>query len=91
MDFHIGKTEVYGVEYAIKASGNPMRTTFNRDPLTEKDMSRAILLGSCKSGEGHDNYLKGCVVEFDITAPLFSVCCQTNHNICHLLYYGKCR
>ena len=71
MDFHIGKTEVYGVEYAIKASGNPMRTVFNRDPLTEKDMSRATLLGSCKSGEGHDNYLKGCVVEFDITAPLF--------------------
>ena len=71
MDFHIGKTEVYGVEYAIKASGNPMRTVFNRDPLTEKDISRAILLGSCKSGEGHDNYLKGCVVEFDITAPLF--------------------
>jgi hypothetical protein len=71
MDFKIGKYEVYGVEYAIKASGNPMRTAFNREPLDEKDLKRATILGNCHAGEGHDNYLKGCVVEFDITAPLF--------------------
>ena len=71
MDFKIGKTEVYGVEYAIKASGNPMRTSFNRDELTEKDLKRASSLGGARPGEGHDNYLKGCVVEFDITAPLY--------------------
>ncbi len=71
MDFNIGKVEVYGVDFAIKASGNPMRTKFNREEINEKDMKRAISLGSTKNGEGHDNYLKGCVVEFDITAPLY--------------------
>ncbi len=71
MDFNIGKTEVFGLESAIKASGNPMRTVFDRNEINEKDLKRAISLGSCRGGEGHDNYLKGIVVEFDITAPLY--------------------
>lgn len=71
MDFNIGKTEVYGLDFAIKASGNPMRTALERSETNEKDFLRATKLGSCKSGEGHDNYLKGIVVEFDITAPLY--------------------
>ncbi len=71
MNFKIGKYEVFGLESAIKASGNPMRTVFNRDEVDEKDIKRAISLGSTKGGEGHDNYLKGIVVEFDVTAPLF--------------------
>lgn len=71
MDFNIGKTEVYGLEFAIKASGNPMRTVLNREPNTDKDFLRATKLGGCRSGEGHDNFLKGIVVEFDVTAPLY--------------------
>ena len=71
MDFNVGKYEVYGLDFAIKASGNPMRTQFDRDSLTEKDLKRASVLGSARSGEGHDNYLKGIVVEFDVTAPLY--------------------
>lgn len=71
MDFNIGKTEVYGLEFAIKASGNPMRTVLNREDNTEKDFLRATKLGTCRSGEGHDNYLKGIVVQFDVTAPLY--------------------
>lgn len=71
MDFNIGKTEVFGLESAIKASGNPMRTIFDREEVNEKDVKRAIALGTAKGGEGHDNYLKGIVVEFDITAPLY--------------------
>ena len=71
MDFNIGKTELYGLDFAIKASGNPMRTALERSVTNEKDFLRATKLGSCKSGEGHDNYLKGIVVEFDITAPLY--------------------
>lgn len=71
MDFKIGKYEVYGLDYAIKASGNPMRVAFDREEVTEKDIKRCVGLGTCKGGEGHDNYLKGIVVEFDITAPLY--------------------
>ena len=51
MDFKIGKTEVFGVDFAIKASGNPMRTAFNRENVDEKDLKRAKLLGGCKGGE----------------------------------------
>lgn len=71
MDFNIGKTDVYGLDYALKASGNPMRTEFDRSELTEKDLKRGKALGGCHPGEGHDNFLKGIVVEFDITAPLY--------------------
>ena len=71
MDFNIGKTEVYGLDFAIKASGNPMRTILERSETNEKDFLRATKLGSCRSVEGHDNYLKGIVVEFDVTAPLY--------------------
>ena len=71
MDFNIGKTNVYGLEFAVKASGNPMRTALDRSETNEKDFSRAGKLGKCHPGEGHDNFLKGIVVEFDITAPLY--------------------
>ena len=71
MNFKIENTQVYGLEKAIKASGNPMRIAFDNDEITEKDMKRAISLGSAKRGEGHDNYLKGIIVQMDVTAPLF--------------------
>ncbi len=71
MDFNLGKYEVYGLDFALKASGNPMRTQFDRSEVNEKDLKRGSVLGSARSGEGHDNYLKGIVVEFDVTAPLY--------------------
>jgi len=71
MEFKIGNYEVYGLDFALKASGNPMRTEFDRTELTEKDFKRGKNLGTCRPGEGHDNYLKGIVVQFDVTAPLY--------------------
>ena len=56
MNFNIGKTEIYGLEFAIKASGNPMRTVLNREENNEKDYLRAVKLGNSRGGEGHDNY-----------------------------------
>ncbi len=71
MDFKIGKYELYGLDFALKASGNPMRTELDRSEVNEKDFRRGKVLGNARSGEGHDNYLKGIVVEFDVTAPLY--------------------
>lgn len=71
MEFKIENTNVYGLEFALKASGNPMRTKFDREELTEKDLKRGINLGTTKSGEGHDNFLKGIIVQFDVSAPLY--------------------
>lgn len=71
MNFNIKNTFVYGLDHAIKASGNPMRTVIDSSEVTEKDISRAIKLGATKQGEGHDNYLKGILVQLDVTAPLY--------------------
>ena len=71
MKFNISNTAVYGLDRAIKASGNPMRTVINTDPIDEKDINRAAKLGNTPNGLGHDNYLKGILVHVDIVAPLY--------------------
>lgn len=71
MEFNVKNTQVYGLEKAIKASGNPMRTVIETDEINDKDVLRAQKLGGTRSGEGHDNFLKGIIVQMDVTAPLF--------------------
>ncbi len=71
MEFKIENTEVYGLEKAIKASGNPMRTVLDRSDINDKDYQRAYKLGQTLNGQGHDNFLKGIVVQMDLTAPLY--------------------
>lgn len=71
MEFKIENSMVYGLDNAIKASGNPMRTTFEKGEIDQKDLNRAKKLGNANQGEGHDNYLKGILVQLDVTAPLY--------------------
>ena len=71
MDFKIENSEVYGLNKAYKASGNPMRTKIDNGEVNEKDINRAFKLGSCRNGLGHDNFLKGIIVQMDVTAPLY--------------------
>ncbi len=71
MEFKIENTQVYGLDKAYKASGNPMRTLIDNGVVTDKDKLRAQKLGSCRNGLGHDNFLKGIIVQLDITAPLY--------------------
>lgn len=73
MEFHIENTQVYGLDKAIIASGNAMRTVMddNTKEATEKDYKRAITLGTTGTGEGHDNFLNGVIVQFDLYAPLY--------------------
>lgn len=71
MEFKIDNTNVYGLERSVKASGNPMRTEIDKTDPTDKDFSRAYTLGAVPSGSGHDNFLKGIIVQMDVTAPLY--------------------
>ncbi len=71
MNYWIGNESVYGLERAIKASGNPMRTKLETSPITEKDVLRARRLAATRGGEGHDNFLKGITVQLDVIAPLY--------------------
>lgn len=73
MEFKIENTEVYGISKSIIASGNAMRTEMDNNSsfFKENDLNRAVKLGNTKSGEGHDNFLNGIIVQFDIYAPLY--------------------
>lgn len=71
----IFNTRVYGMEESIIAGGYPMRAdeitewTEEELNLTEKDIKRAVKLGTVPTGTGHDNFLKGIIVQFDIKYP----------------------
>lgn len=75
MEFKIENTEVYGLNKSVIASGNAMRVEME-DNTKEVDQNskafkRASLLGTTKTGEGHDNFLNGIIVQFDLYAPLY--------------------
>lgn len=78
----IKNTQVFGLERAVVASGNPMivgeiDTTSNP---TSRDWKRAQGLGLAKIGSGHDNYLSGVLVTFDLKYPqYFSMELQRYH------------
>lgn len=39
------------------------------DEQAKKDFKRAVVLGKTKAGSGHNNYLKGIIVNFDVIYP----------------------
>jgi len=71
----IFNTRVYGLEESVLAGGYPMRAdeigewTEEELNLTDKDMKRAAKLGTVPTGTGHDNFLKGVIVQFDVRYP----------------------
>lgn len=73
MEFHIENTEVYGLNKSFIASGNPMRIKMGDNTKTpaDKDINRSLLLAKTKPGGGHDNFLNGVIVQFDLYAPLY--------------------
>ncbi len=60
--------KVYGLEESIKASKYPMSTDINF--LNSEITNTVKTLGSSKKGEGHDQFLTGIVVQFDLTFSL---------------------
>ena len=73
MQFKIENTEIYGINKSLIASGNAMRTTIddNTADYSDNDLKRSSKLAHTKTGEGHDNFLNGIIVQFDIYAPLY--------------------
>ena len=68
----VDNARVYGLEESIVASGYPMHIeTFNIDEidLIDKDIKRAKHLGNAVPGSGHDCFLKGIIVQFDLQVP----------------------
>jgi len=75
----IKNTEIFGLDRAIRASGNAMSVgeidTTDKidigDAEYRKHTNRAEKLGSTKVGSGHDHYLLGIHVQFDIKYPQY--------------------
>jgi hypothetical protein len=60
----IDNVNVYGLENAVRVSKFPMAV--DSEKCTTEITNRTKQLGSCGMGEGHDNYLNGIVVQFDL-------------------------
>jgi hypothetical protein len=69
----ISNVNTYGLNESIVASGYPMTTEVGemlvRPSEFDKSTNRAKILGQAKSGSGHDCFLKGIIVQFDLKAP----------------------
>ena len=67
--------KVYGLEESIIRSGYPMtvgepmdfRYNYPHEVVPdERDVNRAVKLANARVGSGHDNFLKGIIVQFDL-------------------------
>lgn len=68
--------QVFGIERSLIASGNPMTVgeinTLRTDvELVDSDINRGRRLGGVPTGTGHDNFLKGIIVQFDVKYPQY--------------------
>jgi hypothetical protein len=61
----IENVQVYGIENAIRCSKFPMATDINK---LNSDMTKTVLsLGNSEKAAGHDQFLTGIIVQFDLT------------------------
>lgn len=61
----ISNVHVYGLENAVRGSKFPMATDI--ESLNSDIVDRTRSLGKSKIGSGHDNFLNGIIVQFDVT------------------------
>lgn len=61
----VSNVEVYGLERSIRESKYPM--SVNTALCTEELTERQIKLANAPKGSGHDNFLCGILVRFDLT------------------------
>ena len=61
----ITNTKVYGLDESIVRAKYPMATDVSK--LTSEMTKGVFKLGTCEKGTGHDNWLNGVIVQFDLT------------------------
>lgn len=61
----ISDVKVYGLDDSIKASKYPMAVDVSK--CTSEITNTVRNLATCSTGTGHDNFLKGIIVQFDLT------------------------
>lgn len=66
----ISNLKVYDLEESIIASGYPMLAEVTDRDVKAQDYKRAKVLAARESSEGHDNFLSGILVSFDVTCSI---------------------
>ena len=61
----VSNVNVYGLEESVKGSKYPMATDL--ESITTEITPTTKKLANAKTGSGHDNFLNGIVVQFDLT------------------------
>ena len=61
----ITNVEIYGLERAIRTAKYPKAVKI--DELNTELTKGIKACANCRTGEGHDNFLKGIIVQFDLT------------------------
>ena len=61
----ISDAVVYGLDESIKRAKYPMSTDVSK--LNEEMTNGILRLAQSEKGEGHDNWLNGVIVQFDLT------------------------
>lgn len=61
----VSNVKVYGLDESIKASKYPMAVDI--DKCNTEITPRVKSLAGCKTGTGHDQFLTGIIVQFDLT------------------------
>lgn len=64
----VSNWNVYGLDDSIKASKYPMAVDLNK--LNSDVTNTVVKLAQSEPGSGHDNWLNGCLVQFDLTFSL---------------------
>ena len=59
---------VYGLDESVKASKYPMAV--DTDQCTDEITDRVRSLAACEKGGGHDQFLTGIIVQFDLTLSI---------------------
>ena len=68
----VDNVRVYGLNESVIASGYPMQiktNDMNKVVIGDKDLKRVKHLGNATPGSGHDCFLKGITVQFDLQVP----------------------
>lgn len=60
----VSNVEIYGFEESVKGSKYPMATDPNA--VTGEVTERTYTLAKSKQGSGHDNFMNGIIVQFDL-------------------------
>lgn len=61
----VSNVKVYGMEGAVRGSKFPMATEVEK--LNGEVVPRTYQLAACERGSGHDQFMTGIIVQFDLT------------------------